>query len=61
MSGELSSAQVRYLLELIAKEHGSGYADADAVLDDGTLVGSLQANLSIRLQMASEREDKGGN
>jgi hypothetical protein len=60
MSHELSSVQVRYLLKLIEKEHGPGYADAEAVLEDGTFVGALQANLSIRLQMAGEREGRRG-
>ena len=51
-----TATQIRYLLKLIAKEHGDGYAPPEAVLDDGSSVGSLQAHLSIQLEMAVKRE-----
>ena len=54
----LTSTQARYILKLIAKEHGDGYAPEEAKLDDGSSVGSLQAKLSIMLQAASEAEQR---
>ncbi len=51
-----TTAQIRYVLNLIAKEHGEGYAAPEAILEDGSTIGSLQAGLSIMLQVASERE-----
>ena len=53
----LTKSQIRYLLSLIAKEHGSGYAAPDVVLNDGSSIGSIQAGLSIMLQAANERSE----
>ena len=53
----LTSTEIRYVLKLIGENtEGQGYANEDEVLEDGTPIGSLQAKLSIYLQVANERE-----
>lgn len=55
--GQLTAVQIRYLLKLIDENtEGTGYANADELLEDGTGIASLQGKLSIMLQVARERE-----
>lgn len=51
-----TATQIRYILKLLAEKHGPGYADSNDKLEDGSSVGSLQAGLSMMLQVTSERE-----
>ena len=57
MRTQLTACQIRYIMKLISEDNGGGgWAPPEAVLEDGSSVGSLQAHLSIKLQMAGERE-----
>ena len=59
----LNAHECRYLLKLIADNtQGSGYANPDEVLDNGTpegqQIGKLQAKLSMMREAATDMENR---